>query len=125
MNEHLVKFNAEVCAMIVTTAAQKAGLPAEAIQQQIQQLSANLYAMGFMLCGNPAAPTVQAVTRQFGIPLQQLVARHVPAPVQAQAPAQPAPAPAAPAAPQPPLLDPLPNTPGWPNNGVAGDAPQM
>lgn len=138
MSEQLVKFNAEVCAMIVTTAAGKSGLPAEALAPQIQQLSANLYAMGFMLCGNPQMPNVHAVCNHFRVPIQQIVNRAVPAPVpapqqqqqqvmqvQAPPPPQMVPQPAAPAQNQPPLLDPIPGAPSWPNNGVATDSPQM
>ncbi len=127
---HIAKFNAGVAARIIATAGHEAGIPVKMIEKQIIDITNRLYQMGFVLCGDPQSPQVNAVAASFNVSLQGC--QRVPT-VPMQQPQQSilaAPQPQTvlnPQIPHAPLQETLPAAPQWDNSAgaIAGDAPQV
>jgi hypothetical protein len=92
------------------------------LHEPLTKVIAQMYQLGFMVCGNPDSPQVQSVASQYGVQVQP-VARVTPRALQIPAAQLQQPAPAQPAAamvaePPLPALNPA-------ASPIAGDAPSM
>ncbi len=122
----IVQFNPEVAVRVLATVAQNQGLPVAMLHEPLTKVIAQMYQLGFMVCGNPDSPQVQSVASQYGVQVQPVArvntaerprALQIPAgQLQQPAPAQPTAAMVA----EPPL--PALNPAASP---IAGDAPSM
>lgn len=76
--KHFAKFNPEVAVRIMSTVGANQGLPVQMLHEPLTKVINQMYQLGFMVCGDPASPQVQAVAGQYGVPLHAVARVQVP-----------------------------------------------